>query len=175
MSEPATLPTAFPTRQAAAIAGRSRRGAVTGKLKTALDLMVWENLKRKDAAAKAGLADASLRFAFRKPHVMAYYRAELAALRENLRARNIHRLDGIADDSKNDMARVASIKALEQISDQADEKQRPGAAILPGLQIVIINGTSAPKVIGPAPFPAPFPTPAAIPHQPVDHKPAPQA
>jgi hypothetical protein len=28
------LPTAFPTRQAAAIPGRSRRGAVTGKLKT---------------------------------------------------------------------------------------------------------------------------------------------
>jgi hypothetical protein len=27
------------TRQAAAIEGRSRRGAVTGKLKTALDLM----------------------------------------------------------------------------------------------------------------------------------------
>jgi hypothetical protein len=79
---PTPLPTAFPTRQAAAIPGRSRRGAVTGKLKTALDLMVWENLKRKDAAAQAGLTDPSLRFAFRKPHVMAYYRAELAALRE---------------------------------------------------------------------------------------------
>jgi hypothetical protein len=63
---------AAPTRQALAIQGRSRRGAVTGKLKVALDLMVWENFSRKDAAAKAGLADASLRFAFRKPHVMAY-------------------------------------------------------------------------------------------------------
>jgi hypothetical protein len=109
------LPTAFPTRQAAAIPGRSRRGAVTGKLKTALDLMVWDNLKRKDAATQAGLADASLRFAFRKPHVMAYYRTELTALRENLRAKNIHRLDGIADDSTNDMARVGAIKTLEAI------------------------------------------------------------
>ena len=42
--------------------------------------MVWENLRRKDAAEKAGLADAPLRLAFRKPHVMAYYHAELAAL-----------------------------------------------------------------------------------------------
>jgi hypothetical protein len=134
------LPTAFPTRQAAAIPGRSRRGAVTGKLKTTLDLMVWENLKRKDAAAKAGLTDPSLRFAFRKPHVMAYYRAELAALRENLRARNIHRLDGIADDSKNDMARVGAIKALELITDQADERgQGRGSVTLPGLQIVIFQ------------------------------------
>jgi hypothetical protein len=165
-SLPSTLPTAFPTRQA--IEGRSRRGAVTGKLKTALNLMVWENVRRKEAAEKAGLADASLRFAFRKPHVMAYYHAELAALRNNVRAHNVHRLDKIADDSKNDMARVAAVKALELIADQADEKQRPGAAILPGLQIVIVNGTNPPKVIGPAPFPAPV----AIPSQTVDHEPA---
>ena len=166
-SLPTALPTPLPTRQALAIEGRSRRGAVTGKLKTALDLMVWDNLKRKDAAEKAGLADSSLRFAFRKPHVMAYYHAELKALRDNLRARNVHRLDGIADDSKNDMARGAAVKALELISDQADEKQRPGSQMLPGLQIVIIGGPT-PKVIGPA-----FLEPAAIPPQTIDHERAP--
>jgi hypothetical protein len=160
------LPTAFPTRQAAAIPGRSARNKVTGKLKTALDLMVWENLRRKEAAEKAGLADASLRFAFRKPHVIAYYHAGLKALRDNLRASNVHRLDTIADDSKNDMARVAALKALEVIADQADEKQRPGAAILPGLQIVIVNGTASPKVIGPAQVSAP----PAIPHHPVEER-----
>jgi hypothetical protein len=165
-SLPGMLPTAFPTRQAAAIEGRSRRGAVTGKLKTALDLMVWENLRRKDAAEKAGLADSSLRFAFRKPHVMAYYHAELAALRNNLRASNVHRLDKIADESRNDMAKVAAVKALELITDQADEKQRPGAGITPGLQIIIIGGPT-PRTIGPAP--------AAIPHQPAEHEPATQA
>ena len=159
------------TRQAAAIPGRSARNKVTGKLKTALDLMVWENLRRKEAAAKAGLADASLRFAFRKPHVMAYYHAELAALRNNLRAHNVHRLDKIADSSANDMAKVAAVKALEIIADQADERHRPGTGLQPGLQIVIVNGTTAPKVIGPAPFP----TPAAIPDQTVDHDPVPQA
>lgn len=140
------LPTA-PTRQKLAIEGRSRRGAVTGKLKAALELMVWDNLARKDAAAKAGLADVSLRFAFRKPHVMAFYNGELAALRDNIRAKNIHRLDTIADDSKNDMARVAGIKALEQISDVADEKRghRGGIGQLPGLQIVIVqSGTARP-------------------------------
>jgi hypothetical protein len=164
-----TLPTAFPTRQAAAIEGRSRKNAVTGKLKTALDLMVWDNMKRKDAAAKAGLADSSLRFAFRKPHVMAYYHAELKALRDNLRAHNVHRLDKIADDSGNDMAKVAAIKAMEIIVDQADEKRHgPGAVTLPGLQIVIMNGTATPKVIGPEPFPAP----AALPGRTIDHEPA---
>jgi hypothetical protein len=144
-----TLPTAFPTRQAAAIEGRSRRGAVTGKLKAALDLMVWDASTRTEAATTAGLADCSLRVALRKPHVIAYYNAELAALRTSLRAKNVHRLDGIADKSGNDMAKVAAIKTMEAIADQADEKHRPGAAILPGLQIVIVNGTTPPKVTGP--------------------------
>jgi hypothetical protein len=160
-----SFPTTLPTRQAAAIEGRSRRGAVTGKLKTAIDIMVWEGLKRADAAEKAGLADASLRFAFRKPHVLQYHAAELAALRTSVRARNVHRLDGIADTSKNDMARVAAVKAMENIANQADEKQRPGAQLLPGLQIVIVNGTTAPRVIGTEPFPAP----AALLPRTIDH------
>jgi hypothetical protein len=159
------FPTNFPTRQAAAIEGRSRRGAVTGKLRAALDLMVWQGERRADAAEKAGLADSSLRAALRKPHVLQHYNAELAALRTSLRAKNVHRLDKIADDSNNDMARVSALKAMEAIADQADEKQRPGSAMLPGLQIVIVSGgTAPPKVIGPAPFAAP----AAIPHHSVE-------
>src|SRR5882757_4148940 len=140
------LPATMPTRQKLAIEGRSRKGAVTGKLKTALELMVWEGLKRDAAAEAAGLASSSLRFALRKPHVLGFYRAECDALRNSLKARNLHRLDTIADDSKNGMARVASIKALEQISDIAEEKQgKPGAGHLPGLQIIIVqHATPAP-------------------------------
>jgi hypothetical protein len=117
-----------PTRQKLAIEGRSRKGAVTGKLKHALELMVWEGTKRDAAATAAGFASSSLRFALRKPHVLAFYRAECDALRNSLKARNLHRLDTIADDSKNDMARVASIKALEQISDIADERRGKSGA-----------------------------------------------
>src|SRR5260370_19037579 len=121
-----SLPTAFPTRQAAAIEGRSRRGAVTGKLRAALDLMVWSGERRADAAEKAGLADSSLRAALRRPHLLAHYNAELSPLRTSLRAKNVHRLDTIADDSKNDMARVAAVKALEVISDQAGDQSAAG-------------------------------------------------
>src|ERR1700737_395536 len=117
------------TRQAAAIEGRSRRGAVTGKLRTALDLMVWSGKKRADAAEKAGLADSSLRAALRKPHVLQHYNAELKALRTSLRAKNVHRLDTIADDSKNDMARVAAVKALEGIADHAGERTGPATGV----------------------------------------------
>jgi len=158
MNDTATVP----TRQAAAIEGRSRRSTVTRKLRTALDLMVWSGVRRATAAEKAGLADCSLRAALRKPHVLAHYNAELAALRTSLRAKNVHRLDTIADDSKNDMARVAAVKALEVIADQADERRPPGMATTPGLQIVIVYGTPTPTVIGPAPAPA-------IEHQPARH------
>jgi hypothetical protein len=139
---------AMPTRQKLAIDGRSRRNAVTGKLKAALDAMVWEAKDRKDAAIAAGLVDRSVRDALRKPHVVAYYNNELAALRTSLRAKNLHRLDGIADNSKNDMAKVASIKVLEQITDQADERRgAQGDGRLPGLQIIIVQ--PAPKPVEP--------------------------
>jgi hypothetical protein len=71
-----------------------------------------------------------------------------AALRENLRARNLHRLDTIADTSKNDMAKVASIKALEQIADVADQHHRPGDTQSPGVVIQIVN-SPAPGAIDP--------------------------
>jgi hypothetical protein len=144
-----SLPTAFPTRQAAAIPGRSARNKVTGKLRTALDLMVWSGKKRVDAAQEAGLADSSLRSALRKAHVLQHYNAELKALRTSLRAKNVHRLDTIADDSKNDMARVAAVKALEIIIEQADEHTGRGAATMPGLQIIIVQPAPVPREINP--------------------------
>jgi hypothetical protein len=144
MSE--TLPTVVPTRQAIAVEGRSQKRAVTGKLKTALLSMVWEGEKRAAAAEKAGLADSSLRFALRKPHVLQFYHAELAALRTSLRARNLHRLDG----SGNDMAKVSAIKAMENLADQADNVVRqPGTQSIPGLCIIINTNGGPPKVINP--------------------------
>jgi hypothetical protein len=149
------------TRQAAAIAGRSGRMKVTGKLKTALELMVWSGLTRADAAKEAELADSSLRAALRKPHVLSHYNAELSALRTSLRARNVHRLDNIADASKNDQARVNAVKALEQIAEQSEQTNGPQHQT-PGVSIVIIQAPEpksidAPQmIIAPAPFlPAP--------------------
>jgi hypothetical protein len=69
------------TRQARAIEGRSARGQVTGKLRRAIEAMVWEGSCRPDAAAAAGLRDHSVREALRKPHVKAFYRAQLDVLR----------------------------------------------------------------------------------------------
>jgi hypothetical protein len=106
-----------PTRQAEAIDGRSAPLKVTGKLRIAIEQMVWHGARRQLAAEKAGLKDHSLRAALRKGHVMAHYHAELGVLRESTRAKNFHRLDGIAEDSPNAMAKVAAIKVMEAISE----------------------------------------------------------
>lgn len=84
----------------------------------------------------------------RKGHVLAYYNGELAALRTSLRAKTVHRLDRIADDSKNDMARVSALKALETISDAADATVRPGMQqVAPGLVFYINVGNGNPPMI----------------------------
>ena len=83
--------------------------------------MIWEGVPRAEAAAKAGLADSSLRFALRKPHVLAHHNAKLAALRTSLRARNAHRLNTIAQESPNHMASVSAIKTLESLAEAPEQ------------------------------------------------------
>jgi hypothetical protein len=61
----------------------------------------------------------------------------LAVLRTSERARNIHALCSVRDQTDNQMARVNAVKALEQLEDQApagNSLQRS-----PGLQIVIVQ------------------------------------
>lgn len=126
-----------PTRQAIAVQGRSAPGKVTGRLRKAIEAMVWDGARRREAAEAQGLTDHGLRCAFRKPHVKAYYLSELEVLRTNERARNIHRLVEIREHAPN-MPAVNAIKALEQIG---DEESRTSGAVqqAPGLVIVVAS------------------------------------
>lgn len=126
------LPSNLPSKEAKSL-------KVTGKNKAAIDLMVWEGLKRADAAAKAGLKDHALYVALTKPHVKQYYMTQLDVLRTSERARNIHRAVEIREQTTNQMASIQAIKLLEQISDDAPTTR--GAVSLPGLVIVVNTGT----------------------------------
>lgn len=90
---------------------------ITAKVRAAISIMVWEGLKRADAAAKAGLKDNSLYVALRKPDVRALYVSECETLRLSGRARRIHRLDQLAEQDENRNAAVAAIKAAEGLND----------------------------------------------------------
>jgi hypothetical protein len=137
-----------PTRQAEAIEGRSKQLSVTGRLKVAIDAMVWEGTTRSKAAEKARMTDHSLRAALKKPHVLRYYHVELGVLRESARAKNFHRLDSIADETGNGMARVAAIKTMEAISnDPHGSVVRSGSGARSGYVIDLSDPPPAPGLV----------------------------
>lgn len=137
MNAIATIQTDKPAQLPAIVPKGDKILRVTGKNKAAIDAMVWEGLKRSEAAAKAGLKDHALYVALTKPHVKAYYSQQLEVLRTSERARNIHTLAEVRDQTANQMARVQAVKALEQIDD--GEQAARGSQTLPGLQIVIVQ------------------------------------
>jgi hypothetical protein len=132
-------PAPYPSRQKLAARDRSLPGKVTGRLRTAIDAMVWQAANRKDAAAIAGMTDHSLRQALRRSHVMHHYLRECEVLRQSGKAKRLHRLEEIAASDKNQNAAVAAIKAAEQLEEQAQIHAR-GMQAAPGLVIVLERG-----------------------------------
>ncbi len=129
------------TRAQLAAQERSAPGKVTGKLRRAIDAMVWQGLRRDDAAAAAGLQVHSLREALRKPHVKQAYLAECEVLRVSGLARNIHRLEEIRDAANN----MPAVQAIDRLMRSPDADQvRPGAVMAPGLVVQINVQSSAP-------------------------------
>src|SRR5215469_10685006 len=93
-----------------------------------------------------------LRAALRKPHVKAWYLAELGVLRESERPKTFHRLCDLRDQDENKNAAVAAAKALEQIS---DEPLRSNATVTsPGVTIRIVHETPRPSPIDITPRPS---------------------
>jgi hypothetical protein len=130
-------PTTVPTRQAIAAKDRSAPRKVTGRLRAALIEMIWKGSRRAEAAQANGMTDHSLREALRKPHVKAFYLAELGDLRESERPRTFHRLVELRDQDENRNAAVAAAKTLEAVSDE--QQPRSAGADQPGVTIRIVN------------------------------------
>jgi hypothetical protein len=122
---------------------------IGGRLKQALDLMIWGDGTRRylpdnEAAAIAGLHVLSIRNALTKPHVLAYYREQREVLRARESPANIHRLCEIRDAADN-MPAVNAIRALEQIGDD-QQTNRPNTPS-PGISIRIVQVSSPPAPI----------------------------
>src|SRR6516165_10113874 len=128
-------PATPPTRQALEAVNRSYPGKVTGRLRAALLDMVWKGSRRDDAAKANSMSIHGLREALRKPHVKAFYLAELGVFRESERPKTFHWLCDLRDQNENKNAAVAAAKVLEQISDA--EVAKPSNAVSPGVTIVI--------------------------------------
>ena len=138
--------TSLPVRDDNPVSPRDTRTLrIQGKLKAALDKMVWEGLEYADAAKEVKFSVASMRKAFSRPHVLAYVRAERQVLRESLSPRNIHRLREIRDAADN-MPAIQAIRTLEQLGDET-HAAASGATHSPGITIRIINHAPSPPMI----------------------------
>lgn len=137
MTDTSLATTDQPSHQALAAQGRSAPGKVTGRLRKAIDAMVWQGARRAEAAAIAGLTDHSLRSALRKPHVKAAYLSECEVLRLSGRARRIHRLEAMVEQDDNKAAVINAALALDRIG---EEQQLAARSTLqaPGFMIQVI-------------------------------------
>jgi len=118
---------------------------ITGKVRAAIEAMVWQALPRAAAAKAAGISEHGLYKALRKPPVKAFYLAECEVLRTSGRARRILRLEEIGEQDENKAAAVQAIRALEGMSD--DQAVGRSAQSVPGLVIQIINNGPPPRTI----------------------------
>jgi hypothetical protein len=130
---------------------RERRNTIPakrigGRLKQALDLMIWGDGERRylpdnEAAAKAGLNVLSVRLALQRPHVLAYYKQQREVLRARESPANIHRLCEIRD-AANNLPAVNAIRALEQLG--SDEQTNRPNIPSPGVTIRVISVNALP-------------------------------
>ena len=121
--------------------------APSGSVQRALDAMVFAGHSRDEAAKLVGMLPKSLANALRRASVKQYYAQALEVLRTSERARNIHALTAVRDESPNSMARVAAVKTLEQISDEPIGASVTAAR--PGVVIIIGTGHSTARELPP--------------------------
>jgi hypothetical protein len=85
-------------QKAAALIKKEKKAIrATPRQRTAINAMVFEGLKRADAAKQAGITDNALRIALSKPHVLAYLNQQQEMLRTSLRPRALHKMGELLD------------------------------------------------------------------------------
>jgi hypothetical protein len=123
----------------------ARTVRISRRVKAAVEAMVWQGMKRGEAAQATGMKDNSLYVAFRRPEVRAYYLSECEVLRVSGRARRIHRLEGLVEQDENKMAAVQASRTLDNMGE--DAQARSGVQASPWLTIRITNVAAAPAPI----------------------------
>jgi hypothetical protein len=126
----------------------SRRGQVTGRLKAALDLMVFGDAEGKileyDEAAKAtGMTTRAMRMALHKPHVRNYLRDQRGCLIASLHSTNVQHVASMRANSANSMTRLQAARMIEDMA-QTDAVAAQKSTIAPGITIII--GTNPPPM-----------------------------
>ena len=122
----------MPTTETARVSSGGRKHRIQGKLKHALDYMIWEGLQWGEAADKAELTRQAMRVALERMPTRQYIKEQREVFRASISAKNFHRLAELRDQSANPMAALGAVKVLEQIESQpqAMRNERPGLVVV---------------------------------------------
>lgn len=136
---------AFPSKQtasahmpaaqkaAAAVRKQNKQIEISPKVKLAIDLMVFEGMKRDEAAESVGLAIISLRQAMLKPHNLAYLNEQMEVLRTSARPRALRKMTDLLE-AKTERIQFEAAKYL-------DGMDRPSHAVGATQVNVQVNNT----------------------------------
>lgn len=119
---------------AAQIKKQKKEIVLTPANKLGVELMVYEGLKRPEAAEAVGLTDHALRTALTKPHVLAYLNECMEVLRTSGRPRALRKMIELVDDAKTERIQFEAAKYL-------DGMDRPSHAVGATQTNVQINTT----------------------------------
>jgi hypothetical protein len=127
-----------------------KRERVTGRLRYALDLMIWGDetgkpLDWQNAARAVNISARSMRKSLERSAVRQYLQTQKQVLRACLSAKSLARLDEIAAQRSNMNAAVNAIRAID---DGDPEAFRPPGRDTPGVTIVIRERTEQPALPG---------------------------
>lgn len=123
----------------------SRVLRVTGKLKTALDAIVWDGKPWEAAAVEAGLTTRAMRLALEKSHVIRYLREQKHVFRASASGANIHRAIELRDQDENKLASLQAIKFLEG-EENKPAAVTPGRNVTPGICVIINANRERPQL-----------------------------
>jgi hypothetical protein len=130
----------------------------SGKVRAAINNMIWQGYDREQAAKAAGLQPKSLYYALRKIHVKQYYLQQLDVLRTSAQARAFHRLEALSQQDRN---QAAAVKACQVVLGHSDAEPSLGhRARAPGLIVQLVTEQPA-KVINVTPVEEPLDEPLA--------------
>ena len=126
---------------------KSPKNGIGGRLKAALDDMVWNGTKWDEAAWKANLTVRSMRMSMQKAHVLRYIRAQRGVLLAQSSAQTFHRLSELRDQDENRNAAVAAARTLEAMTNEAFGGQ-PALSISSRGTAGCVIGLSEPRQAG---------------------------
>jgi hypothetical protein len=125
-----------------------KRERITGRLRHALDLMIWGDQTGKplayDEAARAvNISTRSMRKSLERPTVRMYLQTQKQVLRACLSAKTLWRLEELGWQNENRNAAVAAIRCIEG----QEEQSRSFNAESPRLTIIIRQPDPAPAPV----------------------------